>query len=48
MKIGFVGLGSMGAAIAMNLVESGHEVHVFNRTAARAEPLRAAGARVAT
>ncbi|MGF6372341.1 3-hydroxyisobutyrate dehydrogenase-like beta-hydroxyacid dehydrogenase [Paraburkholderia sp. RAU6.4a] len=47
MKIGFVGLGSMGAAIAMNLIESGHEVHVFNRTAARAEPLRAAGARVA-
>ncbi|MEJ0003823.1 MAG: NAD(P)-dependent oxidoreductase [Pararobbsia sp.] len=48
MKIGFVGLGAMGAAIARNLVESGHEVHVFNRSAARAEPLRAAGAAVAT
>ena len=47
MKIGFVGLGSMGAAIAANLIESGHEVHVFNRTPARAERLREAGARVA-
>ena len=47
MKIGFIGLGSMGAAFAKNLVESGHEVHVFNRNPARAEPLRAAGAIVA-
>jgi 3-hydroxyisobutyrate dehydrogenase-like beta-hydroxyacid dehydrogenase len=47
MKIGFVGLGSMGAAIAKNLIESGHEVHVFNRSPARAEPLRKAGASVA-
>jgi 3-hydroxyisobutyrate dehydrogenase-like beta-hydroxyacid dehydrogenase len=47
MKIGFVGLGAMGAAIAKNLVESGHEVHVFNRNPARAEPLRKAGATVA-
>ncbi|MFP3564193.1 NAD(P)-dependent oxidoreductase [Paraburkholderia sp. SIMBA_030] len=47
MRIGVVGLGSMGAAIAMNLIESRHEVHVFNRTADRAEPLRAAGASVA-
>jgi 3-hydroxyisobutyrate dehydrogenase-like beta-hydroxyacid dehydrogenase len=47
MKIGFIGLGSMGAAIAANLIESGHEVHVFNRTPARAERLREAGARVA-
>ena len=48
MKIGFIGLGSMGAAIAANLIESGYEVHVFNRTPARAERLREAGARVAT
>ena len=47
MKIGFIGLGAMGAAIATNLVESGHEVHVFNRSPARAEPLRKAGATVA-
>jgi 3-hydroxyisobutyrate dehydrogenase-like beta-hydroxyacid dehydrogenase len=47
MKIGFVCLGSMGAVIAANLIESGHEVHVFNRTPARAERLREAGARIA-
>ncbi len=47
MKIGFIGLGAMGAAIAGNLVKSGHEVHVFNRSPARAEPLREAGATVA-
>ena len=47
MKIGFVGLGAMGAAIARNLVESGHDVHVFNRSPARAEPLREAGATIA-
>jgi 3-hydroxyisobutyrate dehydrogenase-like beta-hydroxyacid dehydrogenase len=47
MKIGFIGLGAMGAAIAKNLVESGHEVKVFNRNPARAEPLREAGATVA-
>jgi 3-hydroxyisobutyrate dehydrogenase-like beta-hydroxyacid dehydrogenase len=47
MQIGFIGLGSMGAAIAMNLVESGHDVRVFNRNPARAEPLRKAGATVA-
>jgi 3-hydroxyisobutyrate dehydrogenase-like beta-hydroxyacid dehydrogenase len=48
MKIGFVGLGSMGAAIAKNLIESGHDVQVFNRSPARAEPLREAGASVAS
>jgi 3-hydroxyisobutyrate dehydrogenase-like beta-hydroxyacid dehydrogenase len=47
MRIGFIGLGAMGAAIATNLVESGHDVHVFNRNPARAEPLREAGATVA-
>jgi 3-hydroxyisobutyrate dehydrogenase-like beta-hydroxyacid dehydrogenase len=47
MQIGFIGLGSMGAAIAMNLVESGHQVQVFNRSPARTEPLRRAGATVA-
>ena len=47
MQIGFIGLGSMGAAIAMNLFESGHQVQVFNRSPARSEPLRRAGATVA-
>ena len=47
MKIGFIGLGSMGAAIARNLLASGHELRVFNRNPARAQPFRQAGAEVA-
>ena len=47
MKIGFIGLGNMGSAIAMNLLKAGHEMVVYNRTPARAEPLRKAGATVA-
>src|SRR5258706_13279645 len=47
MQIGFIGLGSMGAAMARNLLESGHELCVFNRSPLRAESLRAAGATVA-
>jgi len=45
MQIGVVGLGPMGAAMARRLLQAGHAVTVFNRTAARAEPLIAAGAR---
>jgi len=47
MKIGFIGLGNMGAAIAGNLVKAGHDVTVYNRTAAKAEPLVAQGAHAA-
>jgi 3-hydroxyisobutyrate dehydrogenase-like beta-hydroxyacid dehydrogenase len=48
MQIGFIGLGSMGAAMARNLLDSGHDLCVFNRTPARAESLRRAGATVAS
>lgn len=48
MQIGFVGLGAMGSGIAANLLASGHALRVFNRTAARTETLRNAGAAVAT
>jgi 3-hydroxyisobutyrate dehydrogenase-like beta-hydroxyacid dehydrogenase len=37
MKVGFVGLGNMGSAMARNLVKAGHAVTVYNRTRARAE-----------
>jgi 3-hydroxyisobutyrate dehydrogenase-like beta-hydroxyacid dehydrogenase len=47
MKIGFVGLGQMGSGIAANLVKIGREVTVYNRTAAKAEPLVALGAKAA-
>jgi 3-hydroxyisobutyrate dehydrogenase-like beta-hydroxyacid dehydrogenase len=43
-KIGFIGLGLMGRPMAMNLLKAGHSVTVWNRTAARAQELIAAGA----
>jgi 3-hydroxyisobutyrate dehydrogenase-like beta-hydroxyacid dehydrogenase len=45
MKIGFIGLGQMGAGMAANLLKAGHEVAVYNRTAAKAEALVRLGAR---
>jgi 3-hydroxyisobutyrate dehydrogenase-like beta-hydroxyacid dehydrogenase len=44
MRIGFIGLGHMGAAIAVNLVRAGHDVAIWNRTAAKARPVQDAGA----
>jgi 2-hydroxy-3-oxopropionate reductase len=41
--IGFIGLGVMGAPMAVNLVRAGHDVVGYNRTPAKAEPLLAAG-----
>jgi 3-hydroxyisobutyrate dehydrogenase-like beta-hydroxyacid dehydrogenase len=46
MKIAFLGLGNMGSPIARNLIRAGHELTVWNRTPAKAEPLAAAGAQV--
>jgi 3-hydroxyisobutyrate dehydrogenase len=45
MRIGFVGLGTMGAPMARRLIDAGHDVTVHNRTRAREEPLAALGAR---
>ena len=47
MKIGFIGLGHMGAAMAGNLVRAGHDVSVFNRSPGRNALLIALGARAA-
>ena len=47
MKIGIAGMGRMGAAIATRLIGLGHEVGVWNRTAAKAQALAAAGASLA-
>ena len=47
MKIGFIGLGNMGSAMAMNLLKAGHDVRVYNRTAEKAKRLLEQGARVA-
>ncbi|EJL21273.1 NAD(P)-dependent oxidoreductase [Novosphingobium sp. AP12] len=48
MKVGFIGLGHMGGAIAMNLVKAGHDVTVWNRSPEKAAKLVAAGATLAT
>ena len=47
MKIGFIGLGNMGSAMAMNLLKAGHNVTVYNRTAQKAQPLVDQGAHAA-
>src|SRR6187399_781428 len=47
MRIAFLGLGKMGSGMAARLVAAGHSLSVYNRTAARAEPLAKVGARVA-
>jgi 3-hydroxyisobutyrate dehydrogenase len=46
LKIG-AGTGRTGAAIAGRLLKLGHEVAVWNRTAAKAQPLADAGAKIA-
>ena len=45
--IGFIGLGSLGSPMAVNLIKNGYLVRVYNRTASKAEPLVAQGARLA-
>lgn len=47
MKIGFVGLGNMGAAMAANLLTAGHEVTAYNRSPDKVAALVAQGARPA-
>jgi 3-hydroxyisobutyrate dehydrogenase len=47
MHLGVAGLGRMGAAITLRLMDVGHSVTVWNRAAAKAEPLVDAGAKVA-
>jgi 3-hydroxyisobutyrate dehydrogenase len=47
MKTGFIGLGVMGAPMALNLVRAGTDLIVWNRSPESAEALRAAGAEVA-
>jgi|SRR5688572_160507 len=46
-RVAFLGLGRMGTAMASRLLERGYDVTVYNRTAKRAEPLVAAGAKLA-
>jgi 3-hydroxyisobutyrate dehydrogenase-like beta-hydroxyacid dehydrogenase len=48
MKIGFIGLGRMGSAMAANLVKAGHDVTVYNRSSAKSRSLLDLGAHPAT
>src|SRR5438874_2276719 len=47
MRVGFIGLGNMGVAMAATLIKAGHELTVYNRTPAKAEALVDQGARYA-
>jgi 3-hydroxyisobutyrate dehydrogenase-like beta-hydroxyacid dehydrogenase len=47
MKIGFIGLGSMGAGMSRNLIKAGHDLVVHNRTRSRAEEMQSLGMKVA-
>jgi 3-hydroxyisobutyrate dehydrogenase-like beta-hydroxyacid dehydrogenase len=44
MKIGFLGLGNMGQAVAANLLKGGHELLVWNRSPDASQALVAQGA----
>ncbi|MET0202046.1 MAG: NAD(P)-dependent oxidoreductase [Gaiellaceae bacterium] len=47
LTVGLIGLGNMGTAFAERLLDGGYDLLVYNRTAAKAEPLAARGADVA-
>jgi 3-hydroxyisobutyrate dehydrogenase len=44
MKVAFIGLGTMGGYMALNILKAGHGVTVFNRTREKEETLAADGA----
>jgi len=46
IRLGWAGLGRMGAALAGRLLDAGFDVAVYNRTRAKAEPFGAQGATV--
>ncbi len=47
-KVGFIGLGIMGAPMCRNILAKGHDVTVYNRSPDKTAPLVAAGARGAS
>ena len=42
-KIGWIGTGRMGLPMAERLLKAGHDVSIWNRTRAKAEPLARGG-----
>ena len=47
MQIGFAGTGRMGAAMVRRLIDSGHQLTVWNRSTDKLKPLAEAGAKIA-
>ncbi|HEX4041299.1 MAG TPA: NAD(P)-dependent oxidoreductase [Xanthobacteraceae bacterium] len=45
MKVGFIGLGRMGSAMARRLIDGKHDVGVYNRSPDKLKPLTDAGAK---
>jgi len=48
MKVGFIGLGRMGAAMAGRLLDGGHEIGLYNRTPEKIKALTDRGAKALT
>ena len=48
MKVAFIGMGTMGAPMALNILKAGHDVTVHNRTRERETPVAEAGAQRAS
>lgn len=48
MRIGIIGLGMLGNAVALHLLESGFDVTVYNRTEEKTKQAKEKGAKVAT
>lgn len=47
MQIGVAGLGAMGGNVALRMMEVGHQVTVWNRSADKTKPIAQAGAKIA-
>jgi 3-hydroxyisobutyrate dehydrogenase len=45
-KIGWIGMGRMGFPMAERLIKAGHDVSIWNRTRAKAEPLKKIGGKI--
>jgi 3-hydroxyisobutyrate dehydrogenase-like beta-hydroxyacid dehydrogenase len=48
MKVGFIGLGRMGQGMARRILDAGHDLTVYNRSADKSAAIAAAGAKVAS
>ena len=46
MKVGIIGLGMLGNAVALHLLDSGVEVNVYNRTSDKTKEVKEKGANV--